>query len=70
MAHLQSLPPRARPFEYDGPVLDFAFEWLFGTLYCGIIMFAALLAAIPYGIWQGIKRLGPWFRGGTARGNN
>jgi hypothetical protein len=51
-------------------VLDFAFEWLFGTLYGGIITFAALLAAIPYGIWQGIRRLGTRFRGGTARGNN
>lgn len=70
MAHLQSLHPRVWPFKYDGPVLDFAFEWLFGTLYGGIIMFAALLAAIPYGIWQGIRRLGAWFRGGTARGNN
>ncbi|HML97487.1 MAG TPA: hypothetical protein PKD75_03350 [Tepidiformaceae bacterium] len=51
-------------------MLDLAFEWLFGTLYGGLIMFAALLAAIPYGIWQGIRRLGAWItRGGNPRGN-
>ncbi|MCL4240856.1 MAG: hypothetical protein KJ048_05835 [Dehalococcoidia bacterium] len=51
-------------------MLDFAFEWLFGTLYGGIIMFAALLAAIPYGIWQGIKRLGAWLKGDSRDGNS
>ena len=57
-------------FQHDGPMLDLAFEWLFGTLYGGLIMFAALLAAIPYGIWQGIRRLGAWItRGGNPRGN-
>ncbi|HQW51070.1 MAG TPA: hypothetical protein PL082_03345 [Tepidiformaceae bacterium] len=44
-------------------MLDFAFEWLFGTLYGGGIMLVTLLAAIPYGIWQGIKRLGAWVKG-------
>ena len=51
-------------------MLDFAFEWLFGTLYGGVIMLAALLAAIPYGIWQGIKRLGTWFKGDSRDGNS
>lgn len=50
-------------------MFDFAFEWLFGTLYGGLITFVALLAALPYGIWQGMKRLGGWLKGGTEHGD-
>jgi|GEM_PF-2691136 len=50
------------------------FEWaaglLSGTVYGGLITFAALLAAIPYGIWRGIKRLGAVIKGGSPRGNS
>jgi hypothetical protein len=38
-------------------MLEFGIDLLFGTLYGSLIFFVALLAAIPYGIWQGIKRL-------------
>lgn len=51
-------------------MFDFAFEWLFGTLYGGLVMVAALLAALPYGIWQGLKRLGARIKGGSSRGNS
>lgn len=67
---MQSPPLRARFRYHDPSMLDFAFEWLFGTLYGGIIMFAALLAAIPYGIWQGIRRLGAWLKGDSRDGNS
>lgn len=38
-------------------MLEWGLDLLFGTLYGGAIFAIALLAAIPYGIWQGIKRL-------------
>jgi hypothetical protein len=38
-------------------MLEFGLDLVFGTFYGGLIFFIALLAAIPYGIWQGIKRL-------------
>lgn len=48
----------------------FAADWLvdlaFGTLYGGLVGLIALLAAIPYGIWQGIRRLSRHFPGGTS----
>jgi hypothetical protein len=37
--------------------LDWLIDLLFGTLYGGVVTVIALLAAIPYGIWQGMKRL-------------
>jgi hypothetical protein len=45
-------------------VVDWLVQAAFGTLYGGLIMVIALLAAIPYGAWQGIKRLGRWTTGG------
>ena len=60
---------RARLGYHYPPMLDFAFEWLFGTLYGAVIILPALLAAIPYGIWQGIKRFTAWLKGGRANGN-
>jgi hypothetical protein len=50
-------------------MLDFAFEWLFGALYGGFIIVAALLAAIPYAIWQGLKRIGARFKGDHQDGH-
>lgn len=44
---------------------DWLVEILFGTLYGALVGLIALLAAIPYGIWQGIRRLGRRFPGGT-----
>jgi hypothetical protein len=38
-------------------VVDFFVSLLFGSLYGGLIMGLAMLAAIPYGIWQGVRRL-------------
>lgn len=38
-------------------MLEWGIDLLFGTLYGGAITAIALVAAIPYGIWQGIKRL-------------
>ncbi|MBI5948796.1 MAG: hypothetical protein HY875_11725 [Chloroflexi bacterium] len=50
-------------------VADWLVELLFGTLYGGVVMVIALLAAIPYGLWQGWKRL--WSRRpGGHRGNS
>lgn len=47
----------------------FAVDWLlqlaFGTLYGAGITLIALLAAIPYGLWQGAKWLGRHLTGGT-----
>lgn len=44
------------------------FEWLvqllFGSLYGLLVTGIALLAAIPYGIWQGIKWLSTKITGG------
>ncbi len=32
-------------------------DFLFGTAYAGLVTLIALVGAIPYGIYQGIKRL-------------
>jgi hypothetical protein len=58
---------------YNHPLMlpmEWVVDMLFGTLYGGLVMVAALLAALPYGIWQGLKRLGAWIKGGSPRGNN
>lgn len=39
-------------------MFDWAVEMVFGTLYGSAVMVIALAAAIPYGIWQGIRWLG------------
>ncbi len=46
-------------------LLDWGVGLVFETLYGGIIFVIALVAAIPYGIWQGIKRLTRRNQGGT-----
>ncbi|MCC7366066.1 MAG: hypothetical protein IT303_17000 [Dehalococcoidia bacterium] len=46
-------------------VFDWGVELLFGTLYGGLVTLIALFAAIPYGIWQGIKRVGRRLSGGN-----
>ncbi len=38
-------------------IFDWLVELLFGTLYGGLVTAVALLAAIPYGLWQGCRRL-------------
>ena len=45
--------------------LEFLIELVFGTLYGAGITLIALVAAIPYGIWQGIKWLGRRISGGA-----
>lgn len=57
-----------RGLSYDAHVLEWGLDLLFGTFYGGLIFGVALLAAIPYGIWQGIKRLTAAF-GGNRDGN-
>ena len=39
-------------------------DLLFGSLYGGLLFALGALAAIPYGIWQGLKWLGHHFQGG------
>ena len=49
-------------------VADWLVELVFGTVYGGFVMAIALVVAIPYGLWQGWKRL--WNRRpGGPRGN-
>ncbi|MCK6563863.1 MAG: hypothetical protein L6Q80_03815 [Dehalococcoidia bacterium] len=38
-------------------LLGWGAGFVFGTLYGGLVFGIALVAAIPYGAWQGIKRL-------------
>ncbi|MCK9518224.1 MAG: hypothetical protein M0R74_04210 [Dehalococcoidia bacterium] len=40
-------------------------ELLFGSLYGAVVMGLALVAAIPYGLWQGLKWIGRQITGGT-----
>ena len=51
----------------------FVFEWLlsfaFGSLYGSLVTLIPLVAAIPYGIYQGGKRLLNHIRGGRTNGN-
>jgi hypothetical protein len=42
--------------------VDFVVDLFFGGLYGAAITIIALLAAIPYAAWQGIRRLGRAFR--------
>jgi len=51
-------------------MLDWLFNLAFTMAYGGFILVIALLAAIPYGIWQGIKRIGARFSGGKTDGNS
>jgi hypothetical protein len=46
------------------PILDFLIDLVFGSLYGALVTFIALFAAIPYGIWQGLKRLRKHLPGG------
>ncbi|MFN0096228.1 MAG: hypothetical protein ACKVVT_15815 [Dehalococcoidia bacterium] len=50
-------------------MLQFLIDVLFGTLYGSLLFAVAVLAAVPYGIWQGLKRLGRLI-GGGSRGND
>jgi hypothetical protein len=50
-------------------MLEWGIDLLFGSLYGGLVFVIALLAAIPYGIWQGIKRLAAAV-GGNRNGNS
>jgi len=43
---------------------DLLADLFFGTLYGALITGVALVAAIPYGIWQGIKWVGRRLTGG------
>lgn len=45
--------------------VDWLTELLFGTLYGALVMGIALVAAIPYGIWQGLKWIGRRITGGN-----
>ncbi len=51
----------------------FVFDWLvsfaFGSLYASVVTLIPLVAAIPYGIWQGIKWLARSVRKGEDHGN-
>ncbi len=62
-------PDKAREVPYDAEMLEWGIDLLFGSLYGGLIFFIALLAAIPYGIWQGIKRLAAAL-GGNRNGDS
>lgn len=44
--------------------VDWLLQLVFGTLYGAGITLIALLAAIPYGLWQGAKWLGQRLTGG------
>jgi len=44
---------------------DWLIQLLFGSLYGFLVTGIALFAAIPYGIWQGIKWVGAKLSGGT-----
>lgn len=48
---------------------DLLFDFLFGTVYGGLITLIALLAAIPYGAWQGAKRLWAMRPGRSSNGH-
>jgi hypothetical protein len=41
-------------------ILDFAISLVFGSLYGGLVLGIALLAAVPDGVWQGMRWL--WAR--------
>jgi hypothetical protein len=45
-------------------MLDLLIDLVFGSLYGAVVTLAALFAAIPYGIWQGVRRLGKHIPGG------
>ena len=45
-------------------IADWLTSLLFGTFYGAAVMGIALLAAIPYGAWQGIRWLGRKLSGG------
>lgn len=52
------------------PLAEFAVDFVFGGLYGALVTVIALLAAIPYAAWQGVRRLGRRFGGrqdGDAR---
>lgn len=50
----------------EAAVVDWAWDLLFGTTYTLLITAVALLAAIPYGVWQGLR----WLGGRLARRND
>jgi hypothetical protein len=50
------------------PLVEFATDLVFGSLYGALVTVVALLAAIPYAAWQGMRRLVRWF-GGKADGD-
>ncbi|WP_322819694.1 hypothetical protein [Tepidiforma sp.] len=50
------------------PLVEFATDLVFGSLYGAVVAMIALVAAIPYGVWQGLRRLARFF-GGKADGD-
>ncbi len=44
-------------------------DLLFGNSYEALLLVIALVAAIPYGIYVGLKKLGSRFTGGRQNGN-
>ncbi|MFN0147759.1 MAG: hypothetical protein ACKVT1_14725 [Dehalococcoidia bacterium] len=45
-------------------ILDWLVSFAFGGLYGAVIIGIALIGALPYGAWQGVKRIRARFRGG------
>lgn len=49
-------------------MLDWLIDLAFGSLYGALVTVIALVAAVPYGIWQGLKAIGR--RLGGSHGND
>ncbi|MGE0599074.1 MAG: hypothetical protein AB7J35_08500 [Dehalococcoidia bacterium] len=45
-------------------------DLLFGNSYDALLFVIAIVAAVPYGIYIGLKKLGTRIAGGKARGNS
>lgn len=54
-------------FRYHAPAM---IDLLFGNSYEALLMVVALIAAIPYGIYVGLKKLGARITGGKDRGHS
>ncbi len=61
-------PVNPRPaFGYHASAM---IDLLFGNSYGALLMAVALIAAIPYGIYVGLKKLGARITGGKDRGHS
>ena len=38
-------------------ILEWVVSLAFGGLYAGIVLAIAVIGAVPYGLWQGLKRV-------------